>query len=92
MGLNDQHLAELEAVLLDNPEAGDMIKDTGGARKIRFQIGAKGKSGGARVIYVDFIRDECIHLLYAYPKSVQSDLTPAQKKVIHKMVKAIKEE
>ncbi|WP_255468865.1 type II toxin-antitoxin system RelE/ParE family toxin [Reyranella sp. CPCC 100927] len=34
-----------------NPAAGDVIKDTGGVRKIRVAVGGRGKSGGARVIY-----------------------------------------
>lgn len=34
-----------------NPMAGDEIQGTGGVRKVRFAMGNKGKSGGARVIY-----------------------------------------
>jgi hypothetical protein len=32
------------------PDAGDEIRGTGGARKIRFAAKGKGKSGGVRVI------------------------------------------
>jgi hypothetical protein len=38
-----------------NPEAGDVIADTGGVRKVRWGRGGSGKRGGARVIY--FYRD-----------------------------------
>lgn len=51
-----------------------------------------GKSGGGRVIYVDVIVRERIYLLLAYPKNVQSDLTPEQKKLVRKIIQTIKEE
>ncbi len=44
-------LAALEAAIMMNPEAEDVIKARG-ARKIRFAMGGKGKSGGGRAIYV----------------------------------------
>jgi hypothetical protein len=33
------------------PESGDLIPNTGGARKLRWAIGAEGKRGGVRVVY-----------------------------------------
>ena len=35
---------------------------------------------------------ERIYLLIAYPKNVQSDMTPEQKKLISKMIAILKEE
>ena len=52
MGLNDADLVQLEEILLENPQKGDVIEGTGGARKLRIQIGNHGKSGGGRVIYL----------------------------------------
>ncbi len=77
---------------MENPELGDVIQDTGGARKIRIPLENRGKSGGARVIYVDVVIRERIYLLLAYPKNVQSNLTPEQKKMVRKLVKLIKED
>lgn len=34
-----------------HPEAGDLIRETGGLRKLRWGAGGKGKRGGARVVY-----------------------------------------
>lgn len=34
-----------------NPEAGDLIRGSGGCRKVRWSRSGTGKSGGARVIY-----------------------------------------
>ena len=33
------------------PEAGDLIQNTGGVRKLRWAVGSKGKRGGVRVVY-----------------------------------------
>lgn len=43
--------AELVAFLGANPEAGEIIPETGGVRKVRWALKGKGKRGGARVIY-----------------------------------------
>jgi len=74
------------------PRIGDVIEGTGGARKMRIQMENRGKSGGARVIYVDVFEKEKLYLLLAYPKSVQDDLTPEQRKQVRKLVEAIKKE
>jgi len=51
-----------------NPEAGDLIRGSGGCRKVRWSTAGKGKSGGARVIY--FHSEEgTIWLLIVYKKA-----------------------
>ena len=92
MGLSDEDLYKLEDALLEDPLVGDVIEATGGVRKLRVQLGGHGKSGGGRVIYVDIFEKEHLYLLFAYPKNVQKDLTSEQKKLIKKMVEAIKKE
>lgn len=92
MGLNDENLLDLEAALLDNPQVGDVIEGTGGARKMRIQLDGRGKSGGGRVVYLDVFEQENLYLLFAYPKNVQEDLTPDQKKAIRKMIEVIRKE
>ena len=92
MGLTDKHLPALENALLENPHIGDVIEGTGGARKMRIQLDGRGKSGGGRVIYLDVFEKEHLYLLFAYPKNVQEDLTPDQKKAIKNMIEAIRKE
>lgn len=92
MGLGDYELMMLQNLLIENPEAGDVISGSGGARKVRIPLEGRGKSGGGRVIYVDIVIRKCIYLLMAYPKNVQVDLTPEQKKRMRKAIEAIKEE
>jgi mRNA-degrading endonuclease RelE of RelBE toxin-antitoxin system len=49
--ISDSERALLVAFVGANPEAGDIIPETGGVRKIRWALEGKGKRGGARVIY-----------------------------------------
>lgn len=93
MGLGDESLRMLENELLKDPQKGDVIEGTGGARKIRFKISDnKGKSGGGRVIYVDIFEKEKLYFLFAYPKNVQENLTEEQKKAIKRIIELIKKE
>ena len=92
MGLAEDDLKKLEEALLENPQLGDVIEGTGGVRKMRIQLENRGKSGGGRVIYVDVFEKEKLYFLLAYPKSVQDNLTPDQKKQVRKLVEAIKKE
>jgi hypothetical protein len=90
-GLTDDDLRELENVLLWNPEAGAVLPGLNGCRKLRVQLPSRGKSGGARVIYVDVVVKERIFLLLAYPKNVQGNLTSEQKRVLSRLVTELKE-
>ena len=92
IGLSEDDLKKLEEILLENPQLGDVIEGTGGARKMRIQIENRGKTGGGRVIYVDVFEKEKLSFLLAYPKNVQDNLTPDQKKQVRKLIEAIKKE
>ena len=86
MNMDDSDLRNLESLILSNPEGGDIIQGSGGARKIRFQVQGKGKRGGARVIYVDFFRSERVYLITAYPKSEKSNLSPREIGIIKDII------
>ena len=93
MGLDDESLKDLENLLLENPQRGDVIEGTGGARKMRIQLyDNRGKSGGGRVIYVDIFEKAKLYLLFAYPKNVQENLTSDQKKAIKRIIDEIRKE
>ena len=49
--MKDEEYRLFQLYLMSNPEKGDIIKGSGGVRKIRWAINNKGKSGGIRVIY-----------------------------------------
>jgi hypothetical protein len=87
--LSDNEYREFQSRLAANPELGPLIAGGGGIRKIRVGVGARGKSGGARVIYYWAIRKDVILPLYAYPKNEAADLTPKQ---VSQLAKVVKEE
>lgn len=84
-----EDLVRLENALLEDPKAGKVISGTGGARKFRFAFEDQGKSGSARIIYVDFEIGEKICGLAAYAKSDKANLTEAEKNSIKKMIEII---
>ncbi len=49
-----QVLALIQAEILKDPEIGSVMAGTGGLRKFRVGLDNRGKSGGVRVVYVDF--------------------------------------
>ena len=51
-----------------NPNSGDVIRGSGGCRKVRWSIAGQGKSGGARVIYT-VAADGTVWLLIVYKKA-----------------------
>jgi hypothetical protein len=47
----DEERNEMIGFPAANPDAGDIMPDTGGGRKLRWRAPGRGKRGGARVIY-----------------------------------------
>ena len=84
--MTDDSYRQLQKELIKNPEIGSLIKGSGGIRKMRWNTQEKGKRGGMRIIYYWITAEEQIYMLYAYPKSKQENLTPAQMNVLKKVV------
>lgn len=82
----DEDYADFQRVLASAPDAGDLIEGTGGLRKIRVGMAARGKRGGARVIYYYFSSASQIVMLLAYPKNVQDTLSVGQKKALRAII------
>jgi hypothetical protein len=92
LGLDDFTLSQLEDYLMDNPDAGNIIVGTGGLKKVRWALPHKGKSGGIRVLYVDFIFDKVIYMIDLFPKDEKENLSQAERNNIKQVVKLIGEE
>ncbi|WP_198376836.1 type II toxin-antitoxin system RelE/ParE family toxin [Neoroseomonas rubea] len=67
-----------------NPDAGEMIVGTGGARKVRFArpSAGKGKSGGYRVITYFAGADVPVFLLNVFAKGDRVDLSQAERNAL----------
>lgn len=84
----DMSEAERERVVLflaENPEAGDLIKESGGCRKIRIAKDGRGKSGGYRVITWFGGRDTPVFLLSVFAKGQKANLSDKERNVLAKL-------
>ena len=84
--VSEKALTELKNELSDNAEAGKLIPEGGGLRKIRIALGGRGKRGGGRVIYYIIFYDNIL-LTYMYSKSDQENLTHAQLEALKGLTK-----
>lgn len=69
----DDLYAGLQRHLTEHPDAGDVIEDTGGVRKVRWRLPGTGKSGGVRAIYYWRTAEDQILMLLVYKKAKQDD-------------------
>jgi hypothetical protein len=74
----EEQLQKLQNELIANPEKGDLIRNTGGFRKVRMPLPGMGKSGGARVIYYYLVDDSQILLAMLYKKTDRDTLSHDQ--------------
>lgn len=83
---DDDEYKNLQSALTLNPEIGDIIRGSGGLRKVRWGAKGRGKRGGARVIYYWRTAFGQIFMLYIFTKNKQTDLTPTQLKQLKKII------
>ncbi|HXH41601.1 MAG TPA: toxin [Thermoanaerobaculia bacterium] len=88
--LDDEAFLALQNLLMSRPEAGDLIPDAGGLRKLRFadERRGKGKRGGLRVIYYWWVAGFEFWLFTIYDKDEMADLTAQQRRALKGMIKA----
>ena len=87
--LDDDEYRQMQNVLVDDPERGDLIKGGGGIRKLRHAVQGRGKSGGVRVIYYWLTQRHQIYMLVVYPKSKKDDLSDQETAVLRELVKEL---
>jgi hypothetical protein len=77
-------LNAIQSDLLGNPERGHVVQGLGGIRKARAPDPSrgKGKRGGFRYLYLYFVSDQEIYLLYLFDKDEREDLSPEQRKLL----------
>jgi len=72
--LSDDEYADLQRALIADPEAGDVIRGTGGVRKLRWGIAGRGKRGGIRIIYYVRAQQGQIWMLTLYAKNEEQTI------------------
>jgi len=82
--MDDERYAALQVFLAKRPAAGDVIRGSGGIRKVRWSGSGRGKRGGLRVIYYWWVAKDRISMLLVYPKNEQDDLSADQLKLLRK--------
>ena len=88
--VSEAQRAEIVDVLAKDPEAGDVIRESGGARKVRFSARGRGKSGGFRVITA-YVGDHApVYLVALYSKAEKANLSADDLKTIKSLIATLK--
>jgi hypothetical protein len=76
---------EFVSFIAANPEAGEVIPETGGVRKVWWSRAGSGKRGGVRVVYFYHDAKRPLYLLMVYAKARKEDLSPAEKRGVREL-------
>jgi hypothetical protein len=89
IGFDDGDLREVETFLIVNPLYGKVISATGGLRKMRWALPGIGKSGGIRILYVDFPEHEVLYFISLIKKNEKENISKEDKKTISQIIELI---
>ncbi len=87
---DDEQLRLFQNELAKAPERWPVVAGTGGLRKARMRLSGRGKSGGARVLYLYFPRHHTVFLYWAYMKGEIETVPRHQLREIRHAVQTIK--
>jgi mRNA-degrading endonuclease RelE of RelBE toxin-antitoxin system len=87
----DERKAIVDRLAAD-PTCGVVIPGSGGIRKVRFGFGARGKSGGARIIYLFSGVSLPVFVLAVFAKNEKADLSLGERNALAKLVAAMIED
>lgn len=87
--MSEEELRALEFYIAANPDAGEVLEGTGGARKLRWARPGQGKSGGYRVVTFFIDRGLPVYLLAIFGKNERANLSKAERNALRTMLTAI---
>lgn len=90
--LSDAERQAVVDLVAANPERGDVIRGSGGVRKLRLALAGRGKRGGARLIYFFHNRTMPAYLFAIFARNERADLSAADRIALAKIAKAIVKE
>ena len=83
--VSDEDYHKLQVLLAEHPDAGDLMRGSGGIRKIRCAASGRRKRGGARTLYYWDVPDK-IYMIFCYLKNERENVAPEQLKALKKLV------
>jgi len=83
--LNDDEREALISFLASTPKAGQLIKGTGGIRKIRWAREDTGKSGAYRIIYFFYSMNIPLFILNVFTKNEKANISQAERNELKKL-------
>lgn len=91
-GMSEDEVLRLKVYLSENPDAGEPIRETGGARKLRFSKPGRGKSGSYRVVTFYTGEDIPVFLMDVYAKGEKINLSARERVELKKELETFVEE
>jgi len=85
---SEDERGEFASYVAGFPNAGDVVPNSGGIRKVRWRRAGTGKSGGVRVIYFTRTTEEEVVLLLIYAKAKTDNITGAKLKEIRRVIES----
>ena len=73
--LPDDEYSALQQALVAKPDAGEVIRGSGGVRKLRWGVAGRGKRGGIRVIYYLRSHQYEVWMLTVYAKNEEASIS-----------------
>jgi hypothetical protein len=84
----EEERGEFAVYIAESPDAGDVVPESGGIRKVRWRRAGSGKSGGVRVIYFVRMAEEEVVLLTLYAKAKTDNIAGAKLKEIRRALES----
>ena len=85
---SEEERGAFAAYIAEYPDAGDVVPESGGIRKVRWGRAGSGKSGGVRVIYFTRMLEEEVVFLTLYAKAKTDNITGAKLKEIRRALES----
>ncbi|ETX00858.1 MAG: hypothetical protein ETSY2_38350 [Candidatus Entotheonella gemina] len=83
--MSEQERQDFITFIAGFPENGVLMRGTGGVRKSRWGAGARGKSGGVRVIYDYHSPEIPIFLLTVFAKNERDNRSQAERNILKQL-------
>jgi hypothetical protein len=91
-GMTEEERFAAGDIVAADPLAGDVMRGTGGCRKIRVAGKGKGKSGGYRIVTFFTGPDLPVFLLTVFGKGERANLSSAERNALAKLTKRLVED